>query len=80
MQSAPGFARTLVLHGQRAGYYDGAKGSVYRPWLENGKPEMTVRDADGKVTSIKVSTAPAHNYLLHTAFCTRRSFVLGFGN
>jgi ligand-binding sensor domain-containing protein len=49
-------------------YYDGTNWSVYRPSLETGKPEMTVRDADGNVTSIPVQTAPAHNYILNLDF------------
>jgi ligand-binding sensor domain-containing protein len=49
-------------------YYDGVNWAVYRPSLQDGKPEMTVRDADGKVTSIQVSTAPAHNYVLGIDF------------
>jgi ligand-binding sensor domain-containing protein len=49
-------------------YYDGTNWSVYRPSLETGKPEMTVRDADGNVTSIPVQTAPAHNYVLNFDF------------
>ncbi len=32
-------------------YYDGANWAVYRPSLTTGKPEMTVRDAQGHVTS-----------------------------
>src|SRR6516164_2822921 len=49
-------------------YYDGANWSVYRPSLKDGKPEMTVRDAQGTVTPIEVSTAPAHNYVLGIDF------------
>jgi len=49
-------------------YYDGANWAVYRPSLKDGKPEMTVRDADGKVTPIAVATAPAHNYVLGIDF------------
>jgi ligand-binding sensor domain-containing protein len=49
-------------------YYDGANWAVYRPSLTTGKPEMTVRDAEGKVTSIAVTTAPAHNYVLGIDF------------
>jgi ligand-binding sensor domain-containing protein len=49
-------------------YYDGTNWAVYRPSLTTGKPEMTVRDAEGKVTSIAVTTAPAHNYVLGIDF------------
>ncbi|MDR3772818.1 MAG: hypothetical protein P4L26_05690 [Terracidiphilus sp.] len=49
-------------------YYDGADWAVYRPSLKDGKPEMTVRDAQGKVTSVPVATAPAHNYVLGIDF------------
>jgi ligand-binding sensor domain-containing protein len=49
-------------------YFDGVNWSVYRPSLKDGRPEMTVRDAAGKVTSIPVSTAPAHNYVLNIDF------------
>ena len=49
-------------------YYDGANWAVYRPSLTTGKPEMTVRDAQGKVTPVAVTTAPAHNYVLGIDF------------
>jgi ligand-binding sensor domain-containing protein len=49
-------------------YYDGVNWAVYRPSLKDGKPEMTVRDAGGKVTPIAVATAPAHNYVLGIDF------------
>ncbi len=49
-------------------YYDGANWAVYRPSLITGRPEMTVRDAQGKVTAIPVATAPAHNYVLGIDF------------
>jgi len=49
-------------------YYDGANWSVYRPSLTTHQPEMTVRDAKGSVTSIPVTTAPAHNYILGIDF------------
>ena len=45
-------------------YYDGANWAIYRSSLQDGKPEMTVRDAAGAVTAVTVSTAPAHNYIL----------------
>ncbi len=49
-------------------YYDGVNWAVYRPSLTTGKPEMTVRDEKGEVSSIAVSTAPAHNYVLGIDF------------
>ena len=49
-------------------YYDGTNWAVYRPSLENGRPEMLVRDADGNTTPVKVETAPAHNYILGIDF------------
>ena len=49
-------------------YYDGTNWAVYRPSLTTGKPEMTVRDAQGKVTPIPVTTAPVHNYILGIDF------------
>lgn len=49
-------------------YYDGVNWAVYRPSLTTGKPEMTIRDQDAKVTPVEVSTAPAHNYILGIDF------------
>jgi hypothetical protein len=49
-------------------YYDGMNWAVYRPSLTTGKPEMTTRDAKGSVSSVAVSTAPAHNYVLGIDF------------
>jgi ligand-binding sensor domain-containing protein len=49
-------------------YYDGVNWAVYRPSLTTHKPEMTVRDAQGNVTPISVTTAPAHNYILGIDF------------
>lgn len=45
-------------------YYDGANWAVYRSSPATGRPEMTVRDAQGHVTHFAVTTAPAHNYIL----------------
>ena len=56
-------------------YYDGTNWAVYRPSLETGKPEMTVRDAAGRVTKIPVATAPAHNYVLGIDFQGRDIWV-----
>ncbi len=49
-------------------YYDGVNWAVYSPSLKDGKPEMTVRDAQGHVAQVAVSTAPAHNYMLGIDF------------
>ena len=49
-------------------YYDGVNWAVYRPALTGGKPEMTVRDSQGRTTRVAVSTAPAHNYILGIDF------------
>lgn len=49
-------------------YYDGTNWAVYRPSLDNGQPEMLVRDAAGVFTKIPVRSAPAHNYILGLDF------------
>jgi len=49
-------------------YYDGVNWAVYRPSLTTGKPEMMVRDAQGHVTQVAVTTAPAHNYINNIDF------------
>ncbi len=49
-------------------YYDGLNWAVYRPSLTTGKPEMLVRDAQGNVTRVAVTTAPAHNYVNNIDF------------
>ncbi|HUB02595.1 MAG TPA: hypothetical protein VL983_07910 [Terriglobales bacterium] len=49
-------------------YYDGTSWAVYRPALKTHKPEMLVRDAQGKLTSVAVHTAPSHNYVLGIDF------------
>jgi ligand-binding sensor domain-containing protein len=49
-------------------YYDGVNWAVYRPSLQNGTPQMSVRDAQGTVTPVAVTTAPAHNYVLGIDF------------
>ena len=49
-------------------YYDGVNWAVYRPSLTTGNPEMTIRDKNGNVTPVEVSTAPAHNYILGIDF------------
>ena len=49
-------------------YFDGVNWAVYTPSLTTGKPEMTVRDAEGNVTHAPVTTAPANNYILGIDF------------
>jgi ligand-binding sensor domain-containing protein len=49
-------------------YYDGLNWAVYRPSLTTGQPEMTIRDKNGNVTPVEVSSAPAHNYILGIDF------------
>lgn len=49
-------------------WYDGTNWAVYRPDLVTGKPQMTVQDAEGHITAIPVTTAPAHNYILGVDF------------
>jgi len=49
-------------------YFDGISWAVYRPSLIDGTPEMTIRDAEGHLTNIAVTTAPAHNYVLGIDF------------
>ncbi|MBZ5581111.1 MAG: regulator [Acidobacteriia bacterium] len=49
-------------------YCDGENWAVYRPALDTHKPEMLVRDAAGKVSSVETETAPAHNYVLGMDF------------
>ncbi|MFP5250378.1 MAG: regulator, partial [Acidobacteriota bacterium] len=49
-------------------YFDGANWAVYRPSLTTGKPEMIVRDAQGRQSQVPVATAPAHNYILGIDF------------
>ncbi len=49
-------------------YYDGTNWAVYRPSLTTGKPEMTARDAQGHITQVAVTTAPAHHYILNIDF------------
>ncbi len=49
-------------------YYDGTNWSVYRPAIDTAKPEMLVRDGEGKTTGLNAETAPAHNYVLGMDF------------
>ncbi len=58
----------LVRHRQGAGLLRRRELGRLSPSLKDGKPEMTVRDAQGKVTPVAVTTAPAHNYILGIDF------------
>lgn len=49
-------------------YFDGVNWAVYRNSPLDGKPEMTERGPDGKVTYVDVTSAPAHNYVLGIDF------------
>src|SRR5579862_5446666 len=49
-------------------YFDGENWAVYRPSMETGKPEMLVRDSQGKVTQVEAATAPAHHYTFGVDF------------
>jgi len=49
-------------------YFDGVNWAVYRPALDTHAPEMLVRDAEGKVSTVEVKSAPAHNYILAIDF------------
>ena len=49
-------------------YYDGRNWAVYRPALDTRRPEMLVRDAQGKVWNVPAETAPAHNYIFGVDF------------
>ncbi len=49
-------------------YYDGNNWAVYRPAMDTHRPEMVVRDADGNSSSVEVTSAPAHNYILMIDF------------
>lgn len=49
-------------------YYDGENWAVYRPSLENGRPEMLVRDAKGVVARVGTDSAPAHHYIFGVDF------------
>ena len=61
-------ARAWFCTDKGLAYYDGANWAVYSPALDTGKPAMTVRDAEGRITHIPVTTAPAHNYILGIEF------------
>jgi len=50
-------------------YFDGTNWAIYRLALDTRKPEMLVRDVEGKKeTRIPVDSAPAHNYVLGVDF------------
>jgi ligand-binding sensor domain-containing protein len=49
-------------------YYDGTNWAVYRPALDTRRPEMLVRDGQGRTTAVEVASAPAHHYILGLDF------------
>jgi len=49
-------------------YYDGVNWAVYTPSLKDGKPEMTVRDAQGKVTRLPSAARRPTYYILASTF------------
>jgi ligand-binding sensor domain-containing protein len=61
-------ARTWFSTDKGLAYFDGESWATYRPALDTHKPEMLVRDAAGKTTSVPVATAPAHNYVFGIDF------------
>ena len=60
--------RTWFSTDKGLAYFDGSNWATYRPALDTHRPEMLVRDAAGKVTSVPVDTAPAHHYVLGVDF------------
>ncbi len=60
-------------------YYDGKNWAVYTPSLTTRKPEMLVRDAEGNLTHVPVTTAPANNYILGIDFQGRDIWVATAG-
>jgi len=60
--------RTWFATDKGVAYFDGEQWAVYRPALDSHKPEMVVRDKDGKVTREPAATAPAHNYTFGVDF------------
>jgi len=49
-------------------YFDGKNWAVYRPALDDKKPEMIVHDENGETYNIAADSAPAHNYVLGVDF------------
>ncbi len=60
--------RTWFSTDKGLAYFDGENWAVYRPALDTRKPEMTVRDAQGRIWNIPVASAPAHNYVFAVDF------------
>jgi len=60
--------RTWFSTDKGLAYFDGAEWATYRSALDTHRPEMRIRDAAGKVTSIAVDTAPAHHYTFGVDF------------
>ncbi len=49
-------------------YFDGERWATWRPALDTHKPEMLVRDTQGKISRVAVETAPAHHYIFGIDF------------
>jgi len=60
--------RTWFSTDKGLAYYDGVNWAVYRPNLQTHAPEMSIRDAKGKVWPVAVTSAPAHNYIFGVDF------------
>ncbi|MEI9970808.1 MAG: two-component regulator propeller domain-containing protein [Ignavibacteriota bacterium] len=60
--------RTWFSTDKGLAYFDGEQWAVWRPALDTHAPEMLVRDAQGKVSPVKVETAPAHHYIFGIDF------------
>ena len=54
--------RTWFCTDKGVTYFDGTQWATWRPALKTHTPEMLLRDAAGKATTVAVETAPAHNY------------------
>ncbi len=60
--------RTWFSTDKGLAYFDGRNWATYRPALDTRRPEMLVRDAAGKVTSVPVDSAPVHHYTFGVDF------------
>ena len=61
-------ARTWFSTDQGLAYFDGERWATYRRSLDTQEPEMLVRDAQGKTSTLPVETAPAHHYTFGVDF------------
>ena len=60
--------RTWFSTDKGLAYFDGESWAVYRPDPTTRTPEMTTRDAAGKIARVAVTTAPAHHYTFGVDF------------